>query len=96
MLQLWCLHFLLLLDLIDFLLLFSKAQSDKQNRALEEQLNDHKYQVRIETQLQMASEDGVTLLLMPLRGLHYARKCSAFLRDRLGAKCLGLHVATPW
>ena len=29
---------------------FLKAQSDKQNRALEEQLNDHKYQVRKETQ----------------------------------------------
>ena len=45
-------HLLLLLfHLMVCLLLFSKAQSEKQNRALEEQLNDHKYQVRKETRL---------------------------------------------
>lgn len=47
---LFALLVLLLFDLMDFLLSFSKAQSDKQTRALEELLNDHKYQVRIETQ----------------------------------------------
>ena len=43
--------FHLLFDLMVCLLLRSKAQSDKQSRALEEQLNDHKYQVRKETRL---------------------------------------------
>ena len=44
-------HLLLLslFDLMVCLLLILKAQSDKQNRAVEEQLNDQKYQVREET-----------------------------------------------